>query len=129
MGLFFGRHESLKAMVHAWPFAHLPLVGLVHVMGLPQEVETAGAGLTEHWSEVENVVRSQCPGVLTNGTSGCSSSSRKQPLAPLEVFIGLRFSHRTRDQCSTHIPVGQAEMDCCTCAPDAEDCCGARRKY
>lgn len=90
-------------MVHAWPFAHIPLVGLVRLMGLPQEVETAGAGLTEHWSEVENVVRSQCPGALTNGTSGCGSSSRKRPLAPLEVFTGLRFSHRPRDQFSTHI--------------------------
>lgn len=42
-----------------------------------------GAGFTEHWSEVENVVWSQRPSVLTNGTSGCGQLQEEAAVGPV----------------------------------------------
>ena len=100
MAAVFGRlRETLKAMVPAWPFARLPLGGLMQKPHLgtlqavldgldillaqknhskesavsPQEVQTAGAGFKEYWPGLlENVVWIKCPCVLKliNDTSG-----------------------------------------------------------
>ncbi|XP_054435640.1 PRAME family member 12-like [Pteronotus mesoamericanus] len=119
MQAFFGRHrETLTAMVHAWPFACLPLGGL---MQMPQRgtLQATFDGLDillaqkvrpRRWKlqvlDLRNT--NQCFWSMWSGArtqvhprtrpAAARGSGMRQPAAPLEVLVDLCLSSRIRDR-------------------------------
>ncbi|XP_066228723.1 PRAME family member 12-like [Saccopteryx leptura] len=124
MEAFSGGHrESLKAMVHAWPFGHLPLGGLMREPQL-ETLKAAFDGLDILLAEKVRPRRSKLQVLDLRNTgqdfwsmwSGprdqvCSpvglvtvpSCKMKQPSAPLKVFTDLCLSSRAPDRFLTYL--------------------------
>ncbi|KAF5913933.1 hypothetical protein HPG69_011964, partial [Diceros bicornis minor] len=124
MEAFSGRHtETLKAMVHAWPFVCLPLGGLMqtpHQEALQAALDGLDVLLARkvhprRWKlqvlDLRNTgqnfwsVRSGARVHVCSpmGPGAEDSSKSKQPLAPLEVFIDLCLKERTLDEFLTYL--------------------------
>ncbi|XP_015413193.1 PREDICTED: PRAME family member 9/15-like [Myotis davidii] len=112
--------EPLKAVVHAWPFAVLPLGCLSHLsldevfkavldgldVLLAQEVRprrwklrvldlrNTGANFWRMWCEDSTQKCSRTGPVAVHS----SSPNMEHPLAPLEMFLDLNFNERDRDK-------------------------------
>uniref|UniRef100_A0A8C4PQN1 Uncharacterized protein n=1 Tax=Equus asinus asinus TaxID=83772 RepID=A0A8C4PQN1_EQUAS len=124
MEAFTGRHtETLKAMVQAWPFARLPLGGLMQTphqeilqaaldgldVLLAQKVRprrwklqvldlrNGGQNFWSLWSGAGVHVCSPM------GPGAEDSSRSKQPLAPLKVFVDLCLKETTLDEFLTYL--------------------------
>ncbi|XP_057587724.1 PRAME family member 15-like [Hippopotamus amphibius kiboko] len=126
MEAFQGRRiETLKAMVHAWPFVRLPLGGLIdmpHVGPLQAVLEALDVLLAQKVRSRRCKLRvldlrdtGQNFWRMWSGASihGCSSSRRapvaehtsrtQQHLAPLKVFIDICLKKRTLDNFLTYL--------------------------
>nr|KAF6337270.1 hypothetical protein mMyoMyo1_015711 [Myotis myotis] len=117
--------EPLKAMVHAWPFAVLPLGCLSH-LSLDEVLKAVLDGLDILFAQEvrprrwklrvldlrktgDNFWRMWCG----DSTQNCSltgpvavhssSPNMEHPLAPLEVFLDLNFNERDGDEFLTYI--------------------------
>ncbi|KAM8791781.1 PRAME family member 12-like [Rhynchonycteris naso] len=124
MEAFSGGHrESLKAMVHAWPFAHLPLGGLMREPQL-ETLKAAFDGLDILLAEKVRPRRSKLQVLDLRNTrqdfwrmwsaprdQACSPVGHvtmprgrmKQPSAPLEVFIDLCLGNGAPDPFLTYL--------------------------
>ncbi|XP_057588233.1 PRAME family member 12-like [Hippopotamus amphibius kiboko] len=123
---FYGRHsETLKAMVHAWPFVRLPLGGLMQMpnRGTLQAVLDGIDVLLAQKDrprrcklrvlDLRNTGQDFWSMLSGDGSRGCSGSlmapvaedrSRtKQPLAPLEVFVELCLKESNLDEFLTYL--------------------------
>ncbi|XP_006077837.2 PRAME family member 12-like [Bubalus bubalis] len=126
MEAFHGRHiETLKAMVQAWPFVCLPLGGLIDMphMGPLQAVLEALDGLLAQkvrsrrcklrvldlrntgqnfWSMWSGASSYECSSSRMAPVAE-QSSTAKQHLAPLKIFIDLCLKKRTLDNFLTYL--------------------------
>ncbi|KAM7100025.1 PRAME family member 20-like [Molossus nigricans] len=127
---FFGKHtESLQALVQAWPFAYLPLGGLMQLpQGRTLQATLDGLDLLlaqkvrpRRWKlqtlDLRNTGQNFWNLWSGAGAQGCSptrpvaveSCRVKQPLASLEVLIDLCISDRIQDQFFTSL-IGWAKQ-------------------
>ncbi|XP_057588481.1 PRAME family member 12-like [Hippopotamus amphibius kiboko] len=119
------RSETLKAMVHTWPFVRLPLGGLMEMPHL-ETLQAVLDGLDvliaqkdrprrcrlrvldlrntgqDFWSMWSGDRACGCPGSLMAPVAE-DRSRTEQPLAPLEVFIDLHLKERTMDGFLTYL--------------------------
>uniref|UniRef100_A0A8C0CTH3 Melanoma antigen preferentially expressed in tumors-like n=1 Tax=Balaenoptera musculus TaxID=9771 RepID=A0A8C0CTH3_BALMU len=98
---FYGRcRETLKTMVQTWPFARLPLGGL---MQKPHKgtLQAVLDGLDMQGNLKECVLASLLVHVYSSSSMAPvveDISRTKQPLAPLEVFIEICLKKKTLDE-------------------------------